>query len=45
MKKTKKLLRKLLVLRRDELLQKPYTKQISRLVDCATVLIEDSSNE
>lgn len=45
MKKLKKLLRKLLILYRDELLQKPYTKQISALVDCVTLIVEDLKNE
>lgn len=40
MKKCKKLLRKLLDGYRQGLVSKPYTNERSRLVDCATILIE-----
>ena len=39
MKKSKKLLRKLLKKWQDELVNKPYTKEISTIVDCADYLI------
>lgn len=40
MKKSQKLLRKLLSKYRDELIEKPFTKERSSLLDCVTILIE-----
>ncbi len=41
MKKSKKLLRKLLAAYRDELVKKPITKERSQGVDCATYILEE----
>lgn len=39
MKKPKKLLRKLLRKYQDELLEKPFTSRISRVMDCIDILL------
>lgn len=39
-KSQKKLLRKLLSAYRDALVKKPFTKGISQIVDCTTVVLE-----
>ena len=44
MKKSKKLLRKLLAAYRNELADKSYTDECSRLVDICTVLMEEIEN-
>ena len=44
MKNARKLLRKLLAAYRNELVEKPYTDERSRLVDISTVLMEEIGN-
>ena len=45
MKKSKKLLRKLLADYREKLVKMPYTKERSRLVDCINFILEEGFNE
>lgn len=45
MKKSRKLLRRLLADYREKLLKMPHNKQRSRIVDAITFLIEEGFNE
>jgi len=45
MKKPQKLLRKLLIKYRDNIAEKPFTKERSQTVDCISVILESLKNE
>lgn len=45
MKKSRKLLRKLLALYRDEITKRPFTKKCSQIVDCCTFIIEELNEQ